>query len=207
MLHIAQHPLVGHLLAEARRSDTPPHRFRVIVASIGAMLAYEATRDLPTRQQTIRTPLETTTVQRLAGPLCIIPVLRAGLGLAQGMIDLLPEAHVGHIGIFRDEKSLSPVSYYHKIPIEAARGVALLADPMLATGGSALAAIDLLHRHGCTDVRVLCLVAAPEGLGKVRAAHPTVPIFAAALDRQLNDRGFILPGLGDAGDRLFGTTG
>lgn len=205
-IHVIDHPLVAHLLGEARSEQTGPQRFREVVSRIGVMLAYEATRDLPTTPTEVRTPIETTTARRLGVPVTIVPILRAGLGLAQGIMDLLPEAQIGHVGLFRDEASLKPVSYYHKLPREVSDSVALLVDPMLATGGSAVKGVELLRNMGCRDVRMICLLAAPEGLTHLHAHHPDVPVFTAAVDRQLNESGFILPGLGDAGDRLFGTT-
>ncbi|MBI1335482.1 MAG: uracil phosphoribosyltransferase [Phycisphaera sp.] len=206
-IHIADHPLIADKLAEARDEKTPPLRFRQLVSQIGALLAYEATRDLDTTLTTIRTPLEEMQVRVVKKPITIVPILRAGLGLAEGIMDLLPDAHVGHVGMFRDDSTLNPVSYYRKIPVEAREGVTLLVDPMLATGGSAIAAVSLLKDHGCPDIRMIALVAAPEGWNKLHREHPDVPVYTAALDRQLNNKGFILPGLGDAGDRLFGTTG
>jgi uracil phosphoribosyltransferase len=157
------------------------------------------------RQETVQTPLEETEVFRLATPVTIVPILRAGIGLADGVSSLMPEARVGHVGLYRNEESLEPVSYYCKLPDDIAKGPVFLVDPMLATGGSAIAAVKELQSQGCRDIRLVCLVAAPEGVAAMRAAAPDVPVFTAALDRQLNDIGYILPGLGDAGDRMFGT--
>lgn len=204
---LIDHPLVADMLAELRDRRTTPPRFRALVGRLGELLAYEATRHLPLEQVTVQTPLEACAGQRLRAPITLVPILRAGLGLAEGMSRLLPSAQVGHIGLFRDEAQLSPVWYYEKVPASAARGPVLLVDPMLATGGSAVEAVRLLHKHGCRDIRFVCILAAPEGLTRLRAAHPAVPIFTAAIDRQLNEQGYILPGLGDAGDRIFGTTG
>lgn len=204
-LHIISHPLVAHMLAEARDVATAPAAFRSLLHRIGAMLAYEALRDAPQHDAAVITPLESMPVKRLTLPITIVPILRAGLGLAQGMFDLLPDARMGHIGLFRNEQTLLPVTYYENLPRDLADGPVLLVDPMLATGGSACEGLDRLRKRGCRDVRFICLVAAPEGVTKLTAADPDVPIFTAALDRQLNERGYILPGLGDAGDRLYGT--
>ena len=201
------HPLLRTLLTEARdrRCSTP--RFRQVLATAGALLAYEATRDLATQPREIDTPLEKMKGVALHRPITIVPVLRAGLALAEEMHRIVPGARTGHIGMFRDESSLQPVSYYDKLPRDVAAGPVLLIDPMLATGGSVIAAIELLKQHHCHDIRFVCLLAAPEGVERLRERHPDVPIFTAAVDRELDDRGFILPGLGDAGDRSFGTVG
>lgn len=204
-LHVVDHPLLGHLLAEARDRRTPPGRFRQLLAQLGQLLAYEAMRDWATEAMTLDTPMEPTSGRRLRGPVTIVPILRAGLGLAEGIAEMLPEVQIGHIGMFRDERKLSPVSYYDKLPRTIHQGPVLLVDPMLATGGSAIAAIALLQHRNCRDIRLLCLVAAPEGLAKLQGEYPHIPIYTAALDRELDDRGYILPGLGDAGDRLYGT--
>jgi len=202
---VVDHPLVVSALTRARMADTPPHQFRDLMRQIGRMLAYEATRDLPMRQEEIRTPLEACRGPVLATTVTIVPILRAGLGLGEGALALLPEAQMGHIGMFRDERALSPVSYYENLPRRVAAGPVLLVDPMLATGGSAMSAVELLRRRGCEDVRFLCAVAAPEGIETLQNEHPGVPVFTAAIDRELDERGYILPGLGDAGDRIFGT--
>jgi uracil phosphoribosyltransferase len=205
-VHVVNHPLVGLMLTEARDKGTPPRRFRAMLGQIGMLLAYEATRDLATEAVDVNTPLEVMRGTKLKHRITVVPILRAGLGLAQGVQHLLPDAMTGHLGMFRDEQALSPVSYYEKLPTQIAGTTVLLCDPMLATGGSAVAAIGLLRSRGCKDVRLLCLVAAPEGIAKVTATHPDLPIYVAAVDRELDDRGYILPGLGDAGDRLFGTS-
>jgi uracil phosphoribosyltransferase len=205
-LHLVAHPLVQHMLTEVRDKHTKPARFRALLSAIGQALAYEATRDLVMEPLDVETPLERFRGSRLRLPITIVPILRAGLGLADGIHRLIPEAQMGHLGMFRDEERLSPVSYYEKLPISVANGPVLVADPMLATGGSALAAVHLLKNRRCRDVRLLCMVAAPEGVERVHAEFPGVPVYAAALDRELDDRGYILPGLGDAGDRLFGTS-
>lgn len=204
-VHLIEHPLLAHMLGLLRSRDTPPPRFREMVAEIGALLAYEATRDLAVRTVDVTTPLEPSRAQRVSRPITIVPILRAGLGFAEGMHHLIPYASMGHIGMFRDEQKLEPVGYYENLPLTIAAGPVLLADPMLATGGSAVAAVDLLVSKRCDDIRFICLIAAPEGIEKLADNHPEVPIFTAAIDRQLDDRGYILPGLGDAGDRMFGT--
>jgi uracil phosphoribosyltransferase len=205
-LHVIDHPLVSHMLSEARDAQTPSRRFRRLLSSIGSLLAYEAMRDLRMDPVDIHTPMEKCQGSRLRLPVTIVPILRAGLGMADGVHEVIPEAHVGHIGMFRDEKNLLPVSYYLKLPARVAQGPVLLVDPMLATGGSAVAAVRILREHGCTDVRLICLIAAPEGVAALSSEYPNVPIYTASLDRQLNEKGYIMPGLGDAGDRLFGTT-
>ena len=204
-LHVIDHPVVARLLTVARDRATPPPQFRHALAQIGLLLAYEATRDLATARVPTVTPMEETKGYTLKKPVSIVPILRAGLGLAEGIVQLLPEAQIGHIGMFRDERALRPVSYYQKLPARIAQGTTLLVDPMLATGGSAMAGVELLKQHGCRDFRLICLVAAPEGVDRLTAEHPDTPIYTAALDRELDERGYILPGLGDAGDRLFGT--
>ncbi|MEX0776436.1 MAG: uracil phosphoribosyltransferase [Phycisphaeraceae bacterium] len=205
-VHVIDHPLVAHMLTEARDRKTRPDRFRRLLAQIGALLAYEVTRDVQLDLVAIDTPMEKLRACRLRLPITVVPILRAGLGMAEGILDLIPEAHAGHIGMFRDEKRLQPVSYYEKLPLSIAKGPVILVDPMLATGGSALAAVQLLKTRGCTDIRYLCLIASPEGVAKLTGEFPTLPIYTAAIDRELDERGYILPGLGDAGDRLYGTT-
>ncbi len=205
MFHLAEHPLIAHLLSEARDKHTASDRFRHLLHRLGMLLAYEAAKDLMYVKTTVQTPLEEMQGLKLAGPLTVVTILRAGLGLADGILHLFPQASIGHIGMFRDEQNLLPVSYYDKLPPTVAGGTVFLVDPMLATGGSAVAAVSLLHSRGCRDIRLICLVAAPEGLRKLHEEHPQLPVYAAALDRELDDRGYILPGLGDAGDRLFGT--
>ncbi|MDX2056790.1 MAG: uracil phosphoribosyltransferase [Gemmatimonadales bacterium] len=205
-LTVLDHPLIQHKLAILRDRETATKNFRQLVGEIAMLMTYEVTRDLATEPVTIETPLERMTANRLAGKkLVLVPILRAGLGMVDGILQLVPSARVGHIGLYRDHETLEPVSYYFKVPEASdARDVYVL-DPMLATGGSAVAAVAKLKAVGATRIRFLCLVAAPEGVRGFAAAHPDVPIYAAALDRQLNDRGYILPGLGDAGDRIFGT--
>lgn len=205
-VRVINHPVLAHLLTEARDRQTRSGRFRALLAQIGELLAYEAVRDLPLKPAPVQTPLEKFSGQRLGNTVTLVPILRAGLALAEGAQRLLPDAHVGHIGMFRDERRLSPVSYYDKLPADASAGTVLLLDPMLATGGSALAALELLRSRGCRDVRLICVLAAPGGIERITRERPEVPIFTAAIDRELDDRGYILPGLGDAGDRMFGTS-
>lgn len=204
MLHPLRHPLASHLVASLRDQATPPGEFRGIAYRLGLLLAMEATRDLPTRETTVTTPLETTPAQRLAQPLVVVPILRAGLGMVQPFVDLFPDVSVGYIGLERDHATAVAHSYYCKLPPLAGRTVVLV-DPMLATGGSAAQAMTLLKTHGATTLRMACVVSAPEGVATLHAAHPDVPIYTAAHDRGLNERKYILPGLGDFGDRLYGT--
>lgn len=203
---VVRHPLLQHKLTILRDRRTPAKIFRELVGEIAMLMAYEATRDLVLEPAEVETPLEITTGQRVSGKkMTLVPILRAGLGMVDGILKLVPSARVGHVGLYRDHETLEPVDYYFKVPGDAAARDFLLLDPMLATGGSAVAAIDSLKQAGAVRVRFVCIVAAPAGVARVRAAHPDVPIFCAALDRELNDHGYILPGLGDAGDRLFGT--
>jgi uracil phosphoribosyltransferase len=205
-LLLVRHPLVQHKLTLLRDKNTPKKIFKELVDEIAMLMAYEATSDLALEAVDVETPLEHTTGRRIAGKkLTLVPILRAGLGMVEGILKLVPSGRVGHIGLYRDHDTLKPVDYYFKVPGDMAERDVLLLDPMLATGGSAVAAIDSLKRAGAQRIRFLCLVAAPEGVTRVHAAHPDVPIICASLDRELNDRGYILPGLGDAGDRLFGT--
>ncbi len=205
-LTVVSHPLVRHKLAILRDQATPTKIFKELVDEIAMLMAYEATADLPLEEFTVVTPLETTTGHRVSGKkLTLVPILRAGLGMVEGILKLVPAARVGHVGLYRDHDTLEPVDYYFKVPGDTAERDFFVLDPMLATGGSAASAVTSLKRAGAQRIRFLCLVAAPEGVRKLHAAHPDVPIFAASLDRQLNESGYILPGLGDAGDRLFGT--
>ena len=204
-LHVLEHPLIQDKLARIRDRQTKAGHFRSLVAEVAGLMVFQASRDLPSRAEDVETPLETVRAFRLAAPVTIVPILRAGMGLADGVMSLMPEASVGHIGLYRDEASLEPVSYYIKLPEDVDKGPVFLVDPMLATGGSAAAAVNVLREHGCEDVRMICLVAAPEGVRAMEAADDRVLIYTAALDRELNDLGYILPGLGDAGDRMFGT--
>lgn len=204
-LHIVDHPIVQALLTGMRDKSTPPDRFRQLVRAISHLLGYEATRKLRMEKVDIDTPLETLQGVKLGKPITIVPILRAGLGMADGLTAVIPAAQVGHLGMFRDEEKLKPVSYYENLPTNIAEGSVLVADPMLATGGSAKAAIQLLRDRGVKELSFLCILCAPEGIAALRQAEPDMPIYTAAIDRQLNDIGFILPGLGDAGDRQFGT--
>jgi uracil phosphoribosyltransferase len=203
---VIDHPLIRHKLHLLRDRKTPKKLFRELVDEISMLMAYEVTRDLAVEEVDVHTPLERTRGHKIAGKkLVIVPVLRAGLGMVEGVLRLIPSARVGHVGLSRDEESLQPVEYYFKVPAQSEVRRFIIVDPMLATGGSAAAAIEGLKARGAERITLMCLVAAPEGVEALNQAHPDVPVFAAALDRQLNDRGYILPGLGDAGDRLFGT--
>jgi uracil phosphoribosyltransferase len=205
-LRLVSHPLVQHKLTILRDRETPTKVFKELVDEIAMFMAYEAMGDLALEEVPVETPLERARGKRVAGKkLTLVPILRAGLGMVEGIYRLVPGARVGHIGLYRDHDTLQPVDYYFKVPGDAAERDFFLLDPMLATGGSAIAAVDSLKRAGATRIRFMCLVAAPEGVRKLSAAHPDVLIYCAALDRELNDSGYILPGLGDAGDRLFGT--
>jgi len=205
-LTIIRHPLVQHKLTILRDRATPTKIFKELVDEIAMLMAYEATIDLTIDAVEVDTPLERTSGCHISGKkLTLVPILRAGLGMVEGILRLVPAARVGHIGLYRDHETLEPVDYYFKIPGDTAERDFFVLDPMLATGGSAAAAVSSLKRAGATRIRMLCLVAAPQGVKRLSEAHPDVPIYCAALDRKLNDQGYILPGLGDAGDRLFGT--
>jgi uracil phosphoribosyltransferase len=205
-LTILGHPLIKHKLHVLRDKRTPVKDFRDLVSEIAMLMAYEVTKDLPTEPVEFDTPLEHMTGEKVAGKkLALVPVLRAGLGMVDGILRLVPAARVGHIGLYRDHDTLRPVDYYYKVPSAREQRDFFLLDPMLATGGSAVEACTKLRKSGARSIRLLCIVAAPEGVKAMLDAHPDVPVYAAALDRQLNERGYILPGLGDAGDRLFGT--
>ena len=205
-LTVLGHPLIQHKLAILRDRRTPTKDFRDLVAEIAMLMAYDVTKDLPTEPVELETPLERTAGAKVAGKkLTLVPILRAGLGMVEGISRLIPSARVGHIGLYRDERTLQPVDYYFKAPSAREQRDFFLLDPMLATGGSAAAACATLKGAGARSIRLLCIVAAPAGVEKMLAAHPDVPVYAAALDRELNAKGYILPGLGDAGDRIFGT--
>ena len=204
-LTVLDHPLIRHKITLLRDVTTSSRDFKQLVGEIAALMTYEVTRDLPTETMEVVTPLETTTGHRISGKIALVPILRAGLGMVDGIVQLIPNARVGHIGLYRDHQTLQPVSYYFKVPTPAADHRFLLLDPMLATGGSAVVAASELKRAGARDVSLICLVAAPRGVSAFTAAHPDVPVYVAAYDRELNQMGYILPGLGDAGDRLFGT--
>jgi uracil phosphoribosyltransferase len=205
-LTVLVHPLIQHKVAILRDQATSTKEFKHLVAEISMLMTYEVTRDLPLEPVEVRTPLETTTGHRVAGKkLVLVPILRAGLGMVDAISQLIPSARVGHIGLYRDHDTLQPVKYYFKIPTGEPDRLFLVLDPMLATGGSAADAVQELKDAGARRIKFLCLVAAPEGVAVMAERHPDVPVFTAALDRQLNEHGYILPGLGDAGDRLFGT--
>lgn len=204
-LRIIDHPLIQSKLTRMRDATTDNETFRRLLDELTAFMVYEITRAYPLREVAVRTPLETMTGHTLGVPVVLVPILRAGTGMLGGVLDLIPTAKVGHVGIYRDPKTLQPVEYYCKLPPDLSRAQIIVVDPMLATGGSAIAATRIIKREGGKDVQFLCLVASPEGVSAYSAAHPDVPIYCAALDRELNAKGYILPGLGDAGDRLFGT--
>ena len=204
-LHVSNHPAVLHKLAILRDEDTEPKKFREVVRELSWLLGYEALADAQVRSRQITTPMEPMQASELGERIGLIPILRAGLGMVDAMLELMPTAQVWHLGFFRDERTLRPVEYYNKLPDSATVDLCLILDPMLATGGSATSAVASLKRAGAVRIKFLCLVAAPEGVKRLHDAHPDVQIFTAALDRELNEHGYILPGLGDAGDRLFGT--
>ena len=204
-LHVSQHPAVLHKLAVLRAVDTEPKKFREVVRELSWLLGYEALADAAVRSRRIRTPMEEMDASELGERIGLVPILRAGLGMVDAMLELMPTAQVWHLGFFRDERTLRPVEYYNKLPDSATVDLCLILDPMLATGGSATAAIDVLKRWGAVRIKLVNLIAAPEGVRAVQDAHPDVEIHCAALDRQLNEKGYIMPGLGDAGDRQFGT--
>ena len=202
---LIDHPVVQTKLAELRDYTADHRKFRSLLDEIAMLMTYEVTRDWPTQAKPVQTPLERMTGRVLARRVTLVPILRAGLGMADGVLKLLPDARMGHLGVYRNEGTLEPVSYYQKLPPDIASTEVLLIDPMLATGGSGSAAVSVLKKAGVTSMKFVCLVAAPEGIQALHSQHPEVPIYCAAIDRQLNDRGYILPGLGDAGDRIFGT--
>ena len=204
-LVVVDHPVLADRLAVLRAADTTHGQFRQALYEASAILAVEAARELPVTEVSVETPLETTTGHRLPSEIAVVPVLRAGLGMVEGFLRLLPDARVGHLGMQRDEEELTPRDYYERLPAQLADAYVYLLDPMLATGGSAVHALDRLREAGARQLALICLVAAPEGLAAVEAAHPDVTVWTAAVDRQLDERGYIRPGLGDAGDRVFGT--
>ncbi|MBR5499433.1 MAG: uracil phosphoribosyltransferase [Bacteroidales bacterium] len=205
MLHIVDHPLVQHKLSIMRNKNTSTNEFRELLREISLFMGYEVTRDFPLTYEEIETPLMKMNAPKLAGKKVIIaPILRAGLGMVDGLLTLMPSARVGHIGMYRDEETCEPVFYYYKMP-EGKDRLVIVTDPMLATGGSAIDAINRLKADGFTQIRLMCLVASPQGVKAVQAAHPDVDIFLASLDQDMNEKKYILPGLGDAGDRIFGT--
>ena len=204
-LHVSAHPAVRHKLSLLRDAETEPKKFRELVREISWLVGYEALADARVAPLRVRTPIEETDGARLADRIGLVPILRAGLGMVDAMLELMPTAEVWHLGLFRDERTLRPVEYYNKLPDQATVDLCLILDPMLATGGSATAAIEVLKQWGAVRIKLLNLICAPEGVRAVHEAHPDVAIFTAALDRQLNEKGYIMPGLGDAGDRQFGT--
>lgn len=203
---IFDHPLIQHKLTYLRDRETSHRPFRALLYQIAGLMVFEATRHFPTREVEVVTPMEPTRGRRLVGQITVVPILRAGLGMAEGILEMMPEARVGHLGIYRDEKTLQPITYLRRLPPNLNAGPVILVDPMLATAGSAVEAIRILRAAGAADLRLICLVAAPEGIRRLTAADPDLTIYTAAIDRGLNESGYILPGLGDAGDRLYGTT-
>lgn len=205
-VHVLEHPLLQHKVSILRDKATGVKEFREIVGEIATLMCYEATRDFPLEEKEIETPVATAVVKSIAGKkIAIVPILRAGLGMVEGMLTLIPSAKVGHIGLYRDPETLKPVEYYCKMPRDIEERDVIIVDPMLATGGSADAAIQFLKNYGCKNIKLMCIIAAPEGIEKVVSNHPDVDIFCASLDKCLNEHGYIVPGLGDAGDRIFGT--
>ena len=203
---VLDHPLIQHKVGIIRREETGSKDFRTIIGEIAKLMCFEATRDLKMQDVEITTPICKTTVKELSGKkLAVVPILRAGLGMVDGILDLIPSAKVGHIGLYRDPETLEPVEYYCKRPADCDEREVFVVDPMLATGGSSSAAIRMLKEHGCKKIRFMCIIAAPEGVARMQEEHPDVDIYIAALDDHLNDHGYIVPGLGDAGDRIFGT--
>ena len=203
---VLEHPLIQHKLAILRNKDTGVKEFRELVSEIAALMCYEATRNLPTEEVKVETPVATATCRMLSGKkLAIIPILRAGLGMVDSMVDMIPSAKIGHIGLYRDPETHMPVEYYCKLPDDIENRKVFVVDPMLATGGSAIAAIDFPKQHGCKNIVMMNIIGCPEGIKAVQEAHPDVDLYLAAVDERLNDHAYIIPGLGDAGDRIFGT--
>ena len=205
-VHVLEHPLIQHKLAVLRNKETSVKEFRELISEIAGLMCYEATRNLPTEEVLVETPITTAKCRMLSGKkLAIVPILRAGLGMVDAMVDLIPSAKIGHIGLYRDPETHKPVEYYCKLPEDIGNRVTFVVDPMLATGGSAVAAIDFLKGHGCKQIVMMNIIGCPEGIKAVTEAHPDVEIYMAACDEKLNDHAYIVPGLGDAGDRIFGT--
>lgn len=203
---VMDHPLIQHKIGYIRRTDTGTKDFRQTISEIAMLICYEATRNLPLADTQIETPICETTVKQLKGKkMAIVPILRAGLGMVDGILSLIPAAKVGHIGLYRDPETLEPVEYYCKLPADCDEREVFVVDPMLATGGSSTAAIQMLKERGCKNIHFMCIIAAPEGIERMTKAHPDVDLYIGALDEKLNDHGYIVPGLGDAGDRIFGT--
>ena len=205
-VNVIDHPLIQHKLTLMRQKDTGPKDFRELLEEIAMLMAYEITRDVPLKEIEIETPVAKCKAKVLAGKkVGVVPILRAGLGMLNGVVNMIPAARVGHVGMYRDPKTLKPVEYYCKLPSDVAERTLIVVDPMLATGGSASAALTLLKEKGAKSIILMCLVAAPEGIKVINKEHPEVPLYVAAIDEKLNDKGYIIPGLGDAGDRIFGT--
>ena len=205
-VHIMDHPLIHHKLAVLRNKETPVKEFRELVNEISGLMCYEATRNLPLKEVEVETPVAMAKCKMLAGKkLAIVPILRAGLGMVDALVDLIPSAKIGHIGLYRDPETHEPVEYYCKLPEDVGNRVTFVVDPMLATGGSAVAAIDFLKKHGCKNIIMMNVIGCPEGIKRVQEAHPDVEMYLAACDERLNEHAYIVPGLGDAGDRIFGT--
>ena len=205
-VNILDHPLIQHKLTQIRQKDTSTTQFRQMINEIGGLMVYEITRDLPLEQIEIETPVAKTKANVIAGKkMVVVPILRAGLGMVDGILQMIPSARIGHIGIFRDEETLQPVEYFAKFPEELDQRDIFIGDPMLATGGSAIAAINSIKQRGAKNIKLVCLVGAPEGVKAINEAHPDVTVYLASLDEKLNEKGYIVPGLGDAGDRIFGT--
>ncbi len=205
MLHVLKHPLITHKLTQMRKKETGTKDFRQNLDEIGGLMVYEITRNLPVQPVTIETPVATCETFELKKEVILVPILRAGLGMVSGICNLVPTVKVAHIGLYRDEETLEPHPYFEKYPKQMPEATVIIVDPMLATGGSANAAIDMVKRQGAKDIRLVCLVGAPEGAAAVEKQHPEIDIYLAALDEKLNEKGYIIPGLGDAGDRIFGT--
>lgn len=205
-LHVLDHPLLQHKLSIIRDKNTCVKEFRELISEIAALMCYEATRDLPIEVVNVETPVASAQVKRFSGKkMAVVPILRAGLGMVDGILSLVPSAKVGHIGLYRDTDTLEPVEYYCKLPKDISEREVYIVDPMLATGGSAAAAIRFIKNRGCRHIKLMCVISAPEGIARVQSEHPDVDIFVAAVDERLNSHGYIVPGLGDAGDRIFGT--
>ena len=205
-VHILDHPLLQHKITLLRNEETSTKDFRELVSEIAMLMTYEATRDLPLENVTVKTPIASDTFKTIAGKkIAIVPILRAGLGMVDGVLAMIPSARVGHIGLYRDPKTLEPVKYYCKMPADIAEREILIVDPMLATGGSSCAAIDFMKEYGCNHIKMMNIIAAPEGIARVQKEHPDVELYIGAMDSHLNEHGYIVPGLGDAGDRIFGT--
>ena len=206
MHELINHPCVQHKLAKIRNTETGHKRFRELATEITMFICYEALKNIPTKEIVVETPVAKATCRKIATDIVVVPILRAGVGMLEGILELVPTARVGFVGLYRDEETKKPVTYYERFPPQIRGGTCIIIDPMLATGGSTVAAIDLLKAKGADNIIVICIVTCPEGIGLVEDAHPDVPIYAAAIDSHLNEKKYIVPGLGDAGDRLFGTS-